>query len=96
MDYEFDPKSYAPLNSNNILANLYVENGEKLGIKFEHDYKKLTKQGGSTDMGNVSMVLPSIHPKYSINTEVAAHTREFARLVSESVYIIIFYIIKLQ
>jgi len=80
VEYTFDPKGYAPLNSNDTLATLYTNNGKSLGIEFEDDPLKLNKQGGSTDMGNVSQILPSIHPKYSINTLVAAHTREFASL----------------
>ena len=35
--------------------------------------------GGSTDMGNVSLVVPSIHPSIAISSqEVPAHTSEFA------------------
>lgn len=33
---------------------------------------------GSTDMGNVSHVVPSIHPTFYIGTDVASHTRAFA------------------
>ncbi|CAG5127223.1 unnamed protein product [Candidula unifasciata] len=75
--YAFDPKGYDSLMSNNKMAAMYVENGESLGIVYEHDQNKLSKQGGSTDMGNVSRVLPSIHPKFSLNTEVSLHTTEF-------------------
>ncbi|CAL1531920.1 unnamed protein product [Lymnaea stagnalis] len=77
VDYSFDPKSYDSLMSNETLASLYVQNGNALGIEFEKDPEKLSKQGGSTDMGNVSKVLPSIHPKYSLNTDVSLHTIEF-------------------
>uniref|UniRef100_A0A0B6ZWQ2 Peptidase M20 dimerisation domain-containing protein n=2 Tax=Arion vulgaris TaxID=1028688 RepID=A0A0B6ZWQ2_9EUPU len=75
--YNFDPKTYDSLMSNRSLAALYVKNGDSLGIEFEHDQHKILKQGGSTDMGNVSRVLPSIHPKYSLNTSVSLHTTEF-------------------
>ncbi len=34
--------------------------------------------GGSTDMGNVSQVVPAIHPMIELEPELAAHTREFA------------------
>jgi amidohydrolase len=34
--------------------------------------------GGSTDMGNVSQVVPSIHPMIELEPELTAHTREFA------------------
>lgn len=75
--YEFDTMSYESLVSNERLSSLYVANGEAVGIEFENDPLKLGKQGGSTDMGNVSRVLPSIHPKYSLDTEASNHTTEF-------------------
>ncbi|XP_005111933.1 peptidase M20 domain-containing protein 2 isoform X2 [Aplysia californica] len=77
VEYKFGANAYAPLLSNDILATLYEKNGQNLGIEFENDPTRLSKQGGSTDMGNVSQILPSIHPKYSINTMVAAHTTDF-------------------
>ncbi|GFO42664.1 peptidase m20 domain-containing protein 2 [Plakobranchus ocellatus] len=77
VNYTFASKSYDSLMSNERLSSLYVANGEALGIEFENDPTLLSKQGGSTDMGNVSRVLPSIHPKYSLHTQVSAHTSEF-------------------
>ncbi|MFC8799589.1 M20 family metallopeptidase [Promicromonospora sp. NPDC057138] len=34
--------------------------------------------GGSTDMGNVSQVVPAIHPMIELEPELTPHTREFA------------------
>ena len=48
-----------------------------VGIEFETNEEKRRKFGGSTDMGNVSHVIPSIHPKYSIGTTVSNHSKEF-------------------
>ena len=81
--YEFDALSYDSLMSNERLSSLYVANGETLGIEFEMDPLTLNKQGGSTDMGNVSRILPSIHPKYSLHTHISAHTEEFRDIVSK-------------
>ncbi|KAK3791995.1 hypothetical protein RRG08_035483 [Elysia crispata] len=85
VNYCFDPLSYDSLMSSEKLASLYVANGEELGIKFENDPLLLGKQGGSTDMGNVSRVLPSIHPKYSLNTDISAHTKEFCDIASDEI-----------
>uniref|UniRef100_A0A2C9JX77 Peptidase M20 domain-containing protein 2 n=1 Tax=Biomphalaria glabrata TaxID=6526 RepID=A0A2C9JX77_BIOGL len=81
VNYEFDSKCYDSLQSNPVLADLYVANGETLGIEYETDVDRLLKPGGSTDMGNVSKVVPSIHPKYSLNTTASLHTTEFRDLV---------------
>jgi amidohydrolase len=40
-----------------------------------------TRRGGSTDMGNVSLKIPSLHPMLSLgNPDVALHTADFAKL----------------
>nr|KAG5700243.1 hypothetical protein BaRGS_007616 [Batillaria attramentaria] len=78
VEYKLDPKSYAALMSNNTVASRYAENAENLGIKIETNKDKLTKAGGSTDMGNVSNVVPAIQPKFHIGTAASQHTPEFA------------------
>lgn len=78
VEYKFEAKGYSSLFSSNIMASLYAENGEKAGVKIEKDPEKLRKAGGSTDMGNVSRVVPSIHPKFHIGTMASQHTPEFA------------------
>lgn len=56
---------------------LYVETMKKLGVEVLTDSKK---QMGSTDVGNVSHVIPTIHPTIKIcGDEVAGHTVEFAQ-----------------
>ncbi|KAK7487752.1 hypothetical protein BaRGS_00021019 [Batillaria attramentaria] len=77
VEYKFDPKGYSSLLSNGVMASLYAENAEKVGVVIEKDPEKLKRAGGSTDMGNVSHVVPSIHPKYHI-TMASAHTPDFA------------------
>jgi metal-dependent amidase/aminoacylase/carboxypeptidase family protein len=56
---------------------LFEKNGVSIGIEFETDEEKRRKFGGSTDMGNVSHVIPCIHPKFSIGTTVSNHSKEF-------------------
>ncbi|KAK7487727.1 hypothetical protein BaRGS_00020994 [Batillaria attramentaria] len=78
VEYKFDPKPYSSLMSNDIMASLYAENAEKVGVKIERDPENLRKAGGSTDMGNVAHEVPSIHPKFHIGTMASQHTPEFA------------------
>ncbi|CAD5111226.1 DgyrCDS557, partial [Dimorphilus gyrociliatus] len=67
--------SYKNMVFNDVLVNLFSENAKELGlIGEEFDPSKPT---GSTDMGNVSHVVPSIHPMYAIPTKAFNHTREF-------------------
>ena len=62
---------------NSVLAKSYLENIKALGVSDimeEHDTL------GSTDMGNVSYVVPSIHPMYKIGSGETNHTREFTQV----------------
>lgn len=55
---------------------LYVETMQKLGMDVCVDSKKGM---GSTDVGNVSHVIPTIHPNIKIcDCDVSGHTHEFA------------------
>lgn len=76
-DYQFGQKSYSHLVSNNILAELFEKHAASFGIEMEKDEEKRRKFGGSTDMGNVSQVIPSLHPKYNIGTTASNHSKEF-------------------
>ena len=67
-------KRYANLAPNEMLADAYVENFEILGEPID---EQTTKGSGSTDMGNVSQVTPSIHPYVAIAPDwVAGHSTE--------------------
>ncbi|WP_111719540.1 M20 family metallopeptidase [Homoserinimonas sp. OAct 916] len=69
---------YHNLVTNNALMELYVQSAKEFG----RDAKVPDKQSnviGSTDMGNVSHVVPTIHPLIKVSpSDVALHTREFA------------------
>ena len=56
------------------MINLYTKNAKHLGVDFNYTG---SKQGGSTDMGNVSVVLPSIHPKFKVQSKSNIHTAGF-------------------
>ena len=70
----WNPKPYANMVSNPILSRLYAESAEALGIVTDAPGDS---SSGSTDMGNVSHVVPSIHPLFAIGTAAANHTRAF-------------------
>jgi metal-dependent amidase/aminoacylase/carboxypeptidase family protein len=59
----------------------YVANAHELTGRTVSDPRALgTPVVGSTDMGNVSYLVPSIHPMIAVApSDVAIHTAEFAR-----------------
>ena len=61
------------------LAALYRRNAEAVGRRFEIPEALLERSAGSTDMGNVSQVLPAVHPVIGIESLPAVnHQPEFA------------------
>jgi metal-dependent amidase/aminoacylase/carboxypeptidase family protein len=69
---------YAQLRHDPDIAAAYRRNAEALGRIFP-DPTTPPRPGGSTDMGNVSLALPSIHPMIGINSLPATnHQPEFA------------------
>jgi metal-dependent amidase/aminoacylase/carboxypeptidase family protein len=69
---------YAQLRHDPDMAAAYRRNAEALGRVFP-DPTAPSRPGGSTDMGNVSLALPSIHPMIGIDSLPATnHQPEFA------------------
>jgi amidohydrolase len=72
-------KPYAEMRHDARLAALYRANAEKLGRTFSNLGEWETRPTGSTDMGNVSLAIPSIHPMIGIDSLPAVnHQPEFA------------------
>lgn len=72
-------KPYAEMRHDEALAMLYRKNSEALGRPFPNLGEWETRPTGSTDMGNVSLAMPSIHPMIGINSLPAVnHQPEFA------------------
>ena len=77
LEYMWSNKTYAPMKNNETLARLFSQNLESLGRPVEAFSPSFGF--GSTDMGNVSQVVPSIHPTIAIaSPEVLIHTPHFA------------------
>ncbi|XP_052088662.1 xaa-Arg dipeptidase-like [Mytilus californianus] len=74
VSYDFSSKPYLNMVSNNRMADAFRSNAESLGVKFD---AKEDEIGGSSDMGNVSQIIPSIHPIYNIDTIYGNHTKDF-------------------
>lgn len=71
-------KPYAEMRHDHEIARLYRYNAELLG-RFFPQLPEIDRVAASTDMGNVSLVLPSIHPMIGINSLPAMnHQPEFA------------------
>ena len=69
------------MKSNPTITSAFASNASKLGVKYLTE-KELEKYmaSGSTDMGNVSYEVPSIHPMFYIGGDKNIHTREFAEM----------------
>jgi amidohydrolase len=77
LDYRWSEIVYAPMKNNLALAQLFAQNLESLGRKVEPFESHFGF--GSTDMGNVSQVIPAIHPSVAIvSPDVLLHSADFA------------------
>lgn len=71
-------KPYAEMRHDDAIASFYRKNSETLGRPFPNLGEWETRPTGSTDMGNVSLALPAIHPMIGINSLPAVnHQLEF-------------------
>lgn len=79
LEWGLERSVYANLVTNTPMAHLYRENavglGKRLRTKEEED--KIAAMGGSTDMGNISFVIPTIHPMFAIPSKYGNHTPGF-------------------
>ena len=77
LKYSWGEKPYASMKNNMNLAGLFSRNMESLGRRVEIFDPSFGC--GSSDMGNVSQVVPSIHPTVAIAPPgVLMHSPEFA------------------
>ncbi|MCB1247251.1 MAG: M20 family metallopeptidase, partial [Acidimicrobiia bacterium] len=70
---------YKDLRSDAVMSRLFHENAAALGRPVPYYADTDGKTSGSTDMGNVSYEVPSIHPMLGLDCDPAVnHQREFA------------------
>lgn len=73
---------YDDLNTNEILSEMFNNNLRELGIT---DIKEAKATGGSSDIGNVSYVAPTIHPYIGItDCPMVGHSIEMANATTTS------------
>jgi len=77
LEYRWGEINYAPMRNNLTMAQLFAENMKSLGRRVK--LYDPSQTFGSTDMGNLSQLVPSIHPFVAIApAEVTAHSPQFA------------------
>lgn len=69
---------YMDLVSDGLLAELFVANSTLLGRAMPTHEEEREPVYASSDMGNVSHIVPSIHPSLRIETDAVNHQPEFA------------------
>ncbi|MGH9118769.1 MAG: amidohydrolase [Acidimicrobiales bacterium] len=70
---------YADVVHNEPMGDLYIANAARLGRTVQ-DHRTVPGVVGSTDMGNVSQLVPSIHPMIAASPpDVPIHSTEFER-----------------
>ncbi len=70
---------YKDLRSNPLLVDLYQANSERAGREMNRLADLPPETSGSTDMGNVSHEVPSIHPMLDLHCyPIVNHQKEFA------------------
>jgi amidohydrolase len=79
LDITPESKPYAEFRTDGSALASYVANAERLGRRFDTSGRAARMNRASTDMGNVSQVVPAIHPYVGIDSLPAVnHQAEFA------------------
>ena len=80
VSHEWIGAAYADMVTNNTMGAMYAHNALRLGRTVTDPRQGGHRVVGSTDMGNVSHLVPSIHPMIaSAPTGTSIHTKQFAQ-----------------
>ncbi|WP_243372271.1 M20 family metallopeptidase [Geotalea sp. SG265] len=77
LEMDADERVLAPMKVNRAFSALYSEQLAFLGLNEAH--APADRNRGSSDIGNVSQVVPTIHPHVPIGPGLHIHTEAFAR-----------------
>ncbi|MFH1652325.1 MAG: M20 family metallopeptidase [Chloroflexota bacterium] len=78
LEYHWGPAAYAAMRNNMTLARLFRANMQSLGRRVS--LEDPGRSFGSSDMGNVSQLVPAIHPSVAVAPKkVLLHSPEFAQ-----------------
>lgn len=81
LKYRWDEVRYAAMKNNVALGQLFKENMEELERSIS--IGDSPRSSGSTDVGNVSRLCPTIHPTVAIAPDsIPIHTRDFAKVAA--------------
>ncbi|KAM4542606.1 peptidase M20 domain-containing protein 2-like isoform 2-T2 [Odontesthes bonariensis] len=69
----YPTNTYYNILPNATLASLYESNGKALGIEFPE------QPASFSDFGNVSFMVPGVHPFFCIGTSALNHTEEYTK-----------------
>lgn len=82
INFDWQKFTYADLADNLPLLTSYVQNSAQMGRDLTTDVLPGTG-GGSTDMGNLSYLVPSIHPMLQVAPQgVSLHSAQFAEFTA--------------
>lgn len=76
LETDADPRIMAPFKINRSLADLYAS--QLLLINLPEDDVPMDRNNGSSDIGNVSQIVPTIHPHVPIGAGINIHSSAFA------------------
>ena len=80
VSHEWIGTAYADMVTNNTMGTMYAHNALSLGRTVTDPRHGGHRVVGSTDMGNVSHLVPSIHPMIaSAPAGISIHTKQFAQ-----------------
>lgn len=77
LQVDADPRIMAPLKVNRAFSSLYSAQLAYLGL--QESENQPDKNKGSSDIGNVSQIVPTIHPHVPIGDGINIHSEAFAR-----------------
>lgn len=77
LEVQEEPRVIAPVRPNKVLSQLYAVQLAYLGL--EESSSLPGKAKGTSDVGNVSQVVPTIHPHVPIGEGLRIHSESFAR-----------------
>jgi metal-dependent amidase/aminoacylase/carboxypeptidase family protein len=74
-----ESQPYSEFRTDRAALEAYIANATALGRVFTPDHEDMPMRRASTDMGNVSQVVPAIHPYVGVGPTTASnHQPEFA------------------
>jgi metal-dependent amidase/aminoacylase/carboxypeptidase family protein len=74
-----ESEPYSEFTNHPNLNNLYKLNAQAIGRVFDDNDPRIKMNRASTDLGNISKVIASIHPYIGVNSGSAVnHQKEFA------------------